>query len=164
MSDISFRPRFQFLFESKEPEIIQQVEHALKNDNPEAFHAKIKQGHFTIFINPAKKHYWSPILDLTFETTEEGQTQMRCLLAPSPSVWTLFMFCYSITIFGIFLGVMVGSAQQFLGGTAWGFYVAAVSGFLCLIFFLIAQYGKKLAAKEMKSLKAFVSAVKEKLP
>ncbi|WP_027418192.1 hypothetical protein [Crocinitomix catalasitica] len=163
MSDLSFRPRFQLLFEQNEAEIIAAIKTALNEDNPDAFHGKVKHSHFTIFINPTKQHFWSPVLDISFDPEFEGTTEMRCLLAPSPTVWTLFMFGYSLTLFGVLIGLMFGASQMQLDLNPWGFYIAVVCGFLAVAFFLMAQYGKKLAHEEMKSLKGFVMRVRELL-
>jgi len=163
MSDLRFRPRFQLYFKSEKEEIIGHIKDALFNDNPAAFHGKVKHNHFTIRINPNKKHYWSPVLDISFEKTEKGQTQMRCLLAPEPTVWTLFMFAYTITIFAAFLGLMIGGSQMQLKTDAWGFYLATAASFLSIVLFFIAQYGKKLATEEMKSMQGFIYKLKDKI-
>lgn len=164
MSDLKFRPRFQLFFKSEEAALIHQIKDNLLHQNPEAFLGKVKHSHFTIWINPSKKHFWSPVLDISFEKMEDNQTQMRCLLAPTPTVWTLFMFCYFITIFSAFIGLMIGSSQMMLGHDTWGFYLAGMAAILSVSFFLIAQYGKKLAAEEMQLLKAFINKVKEQVP
>ncbi|MFD1553538.1 hypothetical protein DNU06_07635 [Putridiphycobacter roseus] len=164
MSDLKFRPRFQLFFKSEEQEIIQQIKEALRHDNPEEFQGKVRHGHFTIWIHPEKKHFWSPVLDISFEKMEDKQTQMRCLLAPTPTVWTMFMFGYFITIFSTFIGLMIGSSQWYIGAeTMWGLYLAAIAALLSIAFFMIAQSGKKLATEEMKNLKDFIFKVKEKI-
>ncbi|MAC95565.1 MAG: hypothetical protein CMC96_08685 [Flavobacteriales bacterium] len=162
MSDLRFRPRFQLFLNEDENAIIDRIKKALTENNPEALKGKLKHKHLLIRVNPTKKHFWSPTLDISFEKMEDGQTQMRCLLAPEATVWTMFMFAYTIAAFGAFIGLMIGSSQMQLEHNPWGFWLATACTVLGLLLFFIAQFGKKLAKDEMVSMKEFiVKAVEE---
>lgn len=159
MSDLRFRPRFQLLLNESEDALIASIKKALHDHNSEGFWGKLKHKHMIIRVNPSKKHFWSPTLDISFEKMEDGKTQMRCLLAPEATVWTMFMFAYTIAAFGAFIGLMIGSSQMQLEHNPWGFWLAAASTALGLLLFFIAQFGKKLAADEMVSMKEFIVKV-----
>ena len=84
---------------------------------------------------------------------------VRCLIAPAPKVWTLFMFGY--IGFGViaFLGSMLGFSQWTLKQTPWGFWLVLAGGVGMIILWLLALEGKKLAKDEMIELKTFVDEV-----
>lgn len=112
--------------------------------------------HLLLKIHPSKKHFWSPQLDISLEEIENQKTIVRCLVAPEAGVWTMFMFIYTITGFAAFIGLMLGMSQWSLERDLWGFYVALGSLVLGIVFYFIAQFGKKLADEEMRSLKKII--------
>jgi hypothetical protein len=143
-----------------EQRLIQQ----LKGRNPEGFRSAIVKGHMVLSIDPVKRHYWSPQMDISITTTEEGDeghpaTIIRCLTAPAPAVWTLFMFLYGFAGFALLIGVIIASSQYTLGYDLWGLWIAGAGLLLGIAMFAIAQAGRTLAREEMRSMKRFVDGL-----
>ncbi|MEQ8907624.1 MAG: hypothetical protein RIC95_00395 [Vicingaceae bacterium] len=162
MSDLKFRPRFQFEVGCDKKAFAERIKVQLRLNNPHGFLGKTRHDHFLIRVNPEKKHFWSPTLDITWEINENNKVQVRCLVAPEAAVWTMFMFLYVVAGFGAIIGLMIGSSQLTLETEPWGFWLAAGSMLLGIILFFVAQFGKDLAKEEMKELKAFIMNVCDK--
>lgn len=160
MSDIKFRPRFRIETSLSEGEIADIVKKKLSEDNPNKFESIIIKDHLILKINMKDRHFWSPQMDISLGPNydEEG-TLIRCLLAPQPSVWTMFMFFYTISGFGGFIGLMLGMSQWTLEREMWGFWLTLISIILGVILFFVAQFGKGISKDEMKLLKSFFTDI-----
>ena len=173
MSEMDFRPRFRFRtslsVEAAEALLLEK----LRRDNPEDFRSAIVKGHMVLSIAPEKKHFWSPQMDISIAEIEAGDeghpdTLVRCLTAPAPAVWTMFMFFYGFAGFAALVGLMIASSQYTLGYDLWGLWIAAGGLLLGIVLFAVAQTGKGLAKEEMRSMKRFVdeafAGAREKAP
>lgn len=161
MSNVNFRPRFKFESPMSMPELVDKIKRQLQTNNPVGFKSKILRYHLVIRYPQNKTHFWSPQLDINLEEQEDGLTLVRCLFGPAPTVWTFFMFLYSVCGLLVILGLMIGFSQQTLNQTTWAYWLAAAGGIGSLILFLAAQEGKKLANHEMVELKVFLDAALE---
>ena len=166
MSDFKLRPRFRIEVSNTETEVVQFVKNKLKYDNPEAFESTVVEGHLILRINRSKRHFWSPQMDISLSPLDEGGTLIRALMAPEPSIWTMFMFFYACAGFGAFIGLMIAMSQWTLDRDMWGIYLFFACAALGAIVNIIAQSGKRIAHDEMISLKSFISEInwKEKSP
>lgn len=157
MSELTFRPRFRIETSLSCEEVEDLIDSKLKSDNPEGFGSSHIKGHIILSIHPAKKHFWSPQMDISIrDDDEENHTVIRCLLAPAPVVWTMFMFLYALTGFGVLIGFMIASSQYSLDKEMWGIWLAVGSLMLGVALFLVAQGGQKLSKEEMYSLRHFI--------
>jgi hypothetical protein len=160
MSDIKFRPRFRIETTLEENEVAEKVKNKLNEENPFRFESTIIKGHLILKINKGQRHFWSPQMDVSLNPLEEGQgTLIRCLLAPEPAVWTMFMFFYTIAGFAAFVGLMIAMSQWTLERDMWGLWLVAVGTVLGIVLFFIAQFGKKIARAEMESMKSFLTDI-----
>lgn len=99
-------------------------------------------------------------MDISVKPDEDSEdTIIRCLLAPAPVVWTMFMFFYALAGFGALVGFMIASSQYSLDKEMWGLWLGLGSIVFGLALFLIAQTGKKLARNEMNQLKYFFDRI-----
>ena len=160
MSEFKLRPRFKFEVALEESKVVELIKKEIENSAPGQFVSTIIHGHLLLKIHPSKKHFWSPQMDVSLEKIEEKKTLIRCLIAPEASVWTLFMFIYTTTGFAAFIGLMLGLSQWSLEREIWGFYLTIGSLTLGVIFYFVAQFGKKLAEDEMISLKNIIEGIK----
>lgn len=149
MSEFVLRPRFRFEVDLAESKVVEIIKKEVDKLEPGQFSSTIVQAHLLLKIHPSKKHFWSPQMDVTVEEIEENKTLIRCLIAPEASVWTMFMFIYTITGFAAFIGLMLGLSQWSLEREVWGFYVFLGSLMLGILFYFVAQFGKKLGKDEM---------------
>ncbi|MEZ4721962.1 MAG: hypothetical protein R2813_08820 [Flavobacteriales bacterium] len=114
-------------------------------------------GHVVLTIPESKRHFWSPHMDVALEVDpDNGQTLVRCLIGPMPTVWTMFMFFYGFFGFMGFVGLTLGLSQWTLQNSMWGFWLIPVSLIGMAIMWFISYEGKKLAHDEMWMLKHFV--------
>jgi hypothetical protein len=157
MSDLTFRPRFRIETSLPCDEAEALIDTKLKSDNPEGFGSSHIKGHIILSIHASKRHFWSPQMDISIrKDDDEDHTVIRCLLAPAPVVWTMFMFFYALTGFGALVGFMIASSQYSLDKDMWGLWMALGSVALGIVLFLIAQGGQKLSKEEMYSLRHFI--------
>lgn len=160
MSEIKFRPRFYIETSLDQKEASELIKKKLLQNNPNAFESSIIEGHLILKINVNNRHFWSPQMDISLNEIEnEKGTLIRCLLAPAPAIWTMFMFFYTAVGFGAFIGIMIGLSQWTLEKEMWGIKLTFLSTVLGLILFFISQFGKKMAAEEMKILKNFITNI-----
>lgn len=160
MSELKFRPRFQIETSLNQKETVALIKQRLLHENPNAFESSYVEGHFILKINLNNRHFWSPQMDISLSESEANDgTVIRCLLAPAPAIWTMFMFLYTAVGFGAFIGIMIGLSQWTLEKEMWGIKLTLLSVFIGLILFIISQFGKKMASEEMKILKNFIAEV-----
>lgn len=159
MSELKLRPRFRLEVNNPEVEVVDIVRNKLKYDNAHLFESTIVEGHLILRICKKDRHFWSPQMDISVQAMEEGGTLIRGLLAPEPSVWTMFMFVYAATAFTAFIGLMISMSQWTLERDMWGIYLLVTASALGIIAYLVAQSGKKIAHKEMNILRSFITDI-----
>ena len=155
MTDLSIRPRFKLETSLTESQIKQLFDDQLKNNNTHGFIGSMKHGHLILRLPKNKKHFWSPQLDVSF-ISEENKTILNCLITPEPGIWTFFMFVYILSGFGTLIGLMIGTSQYSLDKETWGYWIAIASALLGIIFYIVAQTGKRLALDNRKAFYYFI--------
>ena len=116
---------------------------------------KVSPGFVTLSLPIEEQHYWSPQLTVSIEETENGSI-LRGLYAPRPTVWTMFVFFYSIIGFTIMAIGVIGLSNLSLnkpGSILW--YIPG----LVLIFislYLVAFFGQRMARNQMITLHQFL--------
>ncbi|MCA1764562.1 MAG: hypothetical protein LC664_16440 [Flavobacteriales bacterium] len=160
MSDLEFRPRFKIFTGHNPDESLHLISAKLKTGNPENYESELVKGHIVLRIHRSKKHFWSPQMDISIaDDPETGRTLIRCLLAPAPVVWTMFMFFYALAGFSALVGSTIAMSQWSLKKDLWGLWVVGISLLLGITLFFIAQFGKGLAQVEMIALKDFITKI-----
>lgn len=158
MSDLKLRPRFKIDTNLSTDEAEARINALIKT--PHNYEIQKVKGHFILRIPEQMRHYWSPQMDISIYNDDYHETtQVRCLLAPAPAVWTMFVFFYSFFGFGILFGLIIGSSQYTLNKHPWGFWMALGSLIIVIGLFLIAQFGKRISKEEMREMKKFVHRV-----
>jgi len=132
----------------------------IQSHNPSGYQSEIKHGHFILKLPKDKKRFWTPQMDLSLQE-EAGKTVISCLISPEPGIWTLFMFIYVLSGFGIFIGLIIASSQVTLEHHPWGFSLALASAVLGILFYLIARIGKHLAFDERKAFYLFIRQIQK---
>ena len=155
MSELKFRPRFK-IETLLTPEQAEERITARFRGLHEFVTSHVK-GHYIVQMPEQARQYWSPQMDVSVYYDDYTETtQIRCLLAPAPAVWTMFMFLYSFAGFGIMFGLIIGSSQYTLDKNPWGFWMALGSFAVMAILFGIAQFGKSITKEEMRSMRNFI--------
>ena len=155
MSELKFRPRFKIETELTTEQAEEKIVCRLKA--PHNFVTSQVKGHYIVQMPEQSRQYWSPQMDVSVYYDDYTETtQIRCLLAPAPTIWTMFMFLYSFAGFGIMFGLIIGSSQYTLDKNPWGFWMALGCFLVMAILFGIAQFGKSITKEEMRSLRDFI--------
>ena len=115
--------------------------------------------HFTLEITEKYKHFWSPHMDVNMEhDQEEGKALVRCMIGPTPAVWTMFMFFYGFFGFLAFVGLTLGLSQWTLKKDMQGWWLLPVALIGMLLMYFISYEGKKLSRDEMIALEGYVDS------
>lgn len=154
MSKLEFRPRYKFKSPLTIEEIASRVMKTVESENPDGLLLKKVHDHLVLDIPEEARHYWSPHMDINLEK-EGDDTIVRCMIGPSPTVWTMFMFFYGFFGFASFVGLTLGMSQWTLKKSMWGFWVLPVALLGMVAMYFISYEGKKLARDEMRTLKKF---------
>ncbi len=159
MSDtLEFRPRYKFHSDMAIEEISQRIlDH--KPADQQGIHVKTVQGHLVLQFAPELSHFWTPHMDVNLEVDPDHDFKkvlVRCLIAPAPTVWTMFMFAYGLFGFTCFVGLTLSMSQWTLEKPIWGIWVLLAGILGMALMYFISYEGKKLSRDEMIQLKQFV--------
>lgn len=156
------RPRFRFISKYSVEEIEQQLRATLLSQLYPCT-GSVRHGFATINISKQDQHFWSPQLTISIEETEEG-TSVRGLYGPKPSVWTLFIFFYTLIGFGAIISAMIGFSNLSLDKAAGILWLSPILLLLFLSLFGVSRMGKKLGKEQMQILHLFIeTACKQKI-
>ncbi len=158
MNETALRPRYKFSSQLSTDEIRERLKSALKDDNFNTFKLQYRSvSHHLIISFPAvHRHFWSPTLDVNMEKAMDGKTTVRLLMGPEASIWTMFMFFYTVGGLAVLAGLILGYSQLMLDkGTTWFFLIPAGISII-LFFYLAALSGKTKARGQMQIMLDFV--------
>ena len=116
---------------------------------------KVMTGFATIYPVQKDQHYWSPQLTLTMEETENGSL-IKGLYGPKPSVWTMFVFFYSLIGFLTIIATLISLSYWSLGIDSMMIWSVPLLLGLFLSFYLVAYAGQKFGHKQMVYVHRFV--------
>jgi len=149
------RPRFEWELEFSSKELGDKIKAAV--DDPEnTIKARLRDGYATFYFPEEDQHYWSPQLSVSYEDLDQGGSVIRGLYGPRPTVWTMFVFFYSLIIMIIFIISIIGFSRQSLGlpsALLW-WNIPLILIFLSLYF--VAYSGQRLGRDEMIALHNFL--------
>lgn len=147
MSSFHIRPRFNQVMNLDAETVRKRLEDQVAQDGH-----RVELKSFPDFIClriPEKdRHFWSPRLSLSLETTETGKTKIEGIYGPNGNVWSLYLYGYLIVgSLGLFSGIL-GFCQWKLGNLPWGLWIFGVMFFAAVTLYLVAQFGQKLGARQ----------------
>ncbi len=146
MTSFRVRPRFRQEVDMPPEQLVGMIkEYVIQHSG--LCDATFLKNHITLKIPHSQQHFWSPQLDVSLEE-QEGGSLMRGLYGPKPSVWTLFMFAYSLVgILILFLSLTTFSKWS-LGLAIPEAWAIPVLGLVGLGLYFISQVGQKLGAEQ----------------
>ena len=154
MSTLQIRPRFKIQTRENPEWVLSRLEQALSKSEA-AITGKVVSHHVVLNIPQKDQHYWSPQLHLEVEEDEEGSL-IRGLFGPKPTVWTLFVFIYSVIgLFGL-IALTFGLSKWMLGEITFWFWGIPGSLVAALVVYFIARTGQHLGREQMEVLKDFL--------
>lgn len=147
------RPRFKIQVPYTPQQIVDKLKAGLEQEKASCM-GRVYATSARLFLPYEDRHYWSPQLSLNFEEEPNG-TLIRGLYGPRATVWTMFVFFYSLIGLGILILGMIGLSYISLGkpGTILWWIPALAAVFLTL--YLVAYFGQKLGRKQMITLHRF---------
>jgi hypothetical protein len=154
-NDIVLRPRFFLNINIPSEEALEAFE--MQGKTNQDFKVNRVSHHVFIRIPKKEQHFWSPQLHLEIYETNEGQTRLKGLFGPNPTVWTFFMFLHFLVAIlfigsGIWMYVNIRLDKFFL------YPVVSMFGLFIIWFVLYftGRLGKQAGKKEMRKLYLFM--------
>ena len=145
MSSFRIRPRFEHKIELSREATKAKILAALAANAP-GLEVKSFPEFIGLHIAARDRHYWSPRLFLSLESTPEDATRIEGIYGPEIEVWSVFLYGYLITgLLGTFSGIY-GGAQLVIDAEPWAFYVTGAMAIIAGLLYLAAQMGQKLGA------------------
>jgi hypothetical protein len=148
------RPRFVADIALKPSEIVKNFNAALAQTNAPC-KGEAAEHYATLYFPKNKQKYWTPILTLTISETELG-SHIRGMYSPQPSIWTMFVFFYTVIgTLGVF-ALIIGGAQSTVGKNPWALWLSIPLFAILASLFFVAQYGKKKSRPQMSVIHDFL--------
>ena len=147
------RPRFKLETNKSAQLISEEIQQALKKEDSRCT-GKISHNFITLHIPVNDQHYWSPQLTVTFEEWD-GVTTVRGMYSPRPTVWTMFVFFYSIIGLAILVLGTFGLSQLMLDKPAPILWWVPILAVLFSTLYLVSYFGQRLGHEQMATLHRF---------
>lgn len=154
MERIRIRPRYNFTVPLDKKTVLEKLRAAI-GDPGARVKGKFVKPLVVVSVLDEDRHFWSPELSLDLEK-KEGGTEVRCLLGPHSSIWTMFATFYAFAVLVGVAGLVWGFSQMAAGMSAYGFWLVPVSILLIAGAYGIALTGQRLAYDQMLHLRSFI--------
>ena len=152
MTPPRIRPRFRLHVPNASPsDTFNKIARQVETQHPDLQITAIGH-HLVLQLPDHQQRYWSPQLTVEAEEHEKGGTRVRCLFAPKPTVWTFFVFLYSVSAFAALIGLITGCVQHSLNLAASGFWVIPPAALLFGLAYALALKGQHLSREQMDYL------------
>lgn len=151
---IRLRPTFSIPTELASSEVFARIRR-ITVEQASQIEGQFTSRHAMLSIARANRHFWSPWLHIEIREGEVAK-EIFGRFSPHPSIWTAFMFSYLVLATLILFSAMFGLSQQLAGESAWAYLLVPVWIAIALVLWIASQFGQKLAADQMKELKALV--------
>ncbi len=158
MADLQMRPRFAVDVTCDVETLVAVLEEHVGQADPR-LEGYFHPSHCVVRIPEARRAFWSPELDLTFERLAPppgdppGGYRVRGLLGPRPAVWTGFAFVFAVLGAGGVAGALYGLAQLGLGQTPLGLLAVPAALTLAGLVYASSFLGQGLALGQMYELR-----------
>ncbi len=151
MNKIEIRPRFNIESTLNLNEIVGRITQEVEKCNGKC-KINLVKNHIIFKIPEEMQHFWSPELSIEIEESND-RSLLRCILGPKPSIWTMYVAFYAVSIFIGLVGLVLGLAQWAIGMDPVGLWLLPLSLILTLFAYIIAFTGQKLSYNEMVFLR-----------
>lgn len=149
------RPRFEQRTAVNVDVLSKQFKHKVKNSRK--FNGKVRRGYVSVFPNDEEIHYWSPHLSVTFEQDEDNPelTHLMGVYGPSPAVWTMFIFIYSIIGLAVVIVTVIGFANLSIKESGMILWALPVLLLIFFSFYFVSYFGQKKGHGQMEEISKF---------
>ena len=115
---------------------------------------RAKDRYATLLVSKEERHYWSPQLSLTLEE-EDGNCLIRGVYGPAPSVWTMFVFFYSLIGFLVIIIGVLGLSNISLGKSSAILWFVPVLLVIFFSLYMVSYFGQNMGKEQMITLHRF---------
>ena len=147
------RPRFKLQTPEKKEAVMALIKSFETND--ETIIGNHYDRSIRLSIPKKDQHYWSPVLNLTFEQ-EEDKCIIRCQIGPKETVWQMIMMLYIGFSVLSFFGSMFALVKWQLNGTTSFLFILPLSLVILGSIFIISTVGKTKGHTQMLHLLRFL--------
>lgn len=147
------RPRFLISTDLSIEELEELLKRAIKRQTHPCY-GSVSYGYAVIKISKKLQHFWSPQLSISMEQ-EGSKTTVRGLYGPKPSVWTMFIFFYSIIGFSTLIVLMVGLTRYSLDKPIEIIWLVPVGLLLIVGIYFGSAAVKKIGKEQLQILHHF---------
>lgn len=160
MSSPALRPTFRLPL-SQPPEAAMNALQAHLETHHASIQVQRAGRHMTLTVSPAARHFWSPWLNLEFESPAQSiaetsppaaRSSLHARFSPAPSLWTALMVVYFSLATTGFFAVMWALAQWTMGRPPAALWVTSACAAGGLVLWWVSQIGQKLAREQMHLL------------
>jgi hypothetical protein len=110
---------------------------------------------------PGTRHFWSPNLEVGFESDTGGGSILRGIFGPRPAIWSVFVAAYAAIGFLGVMGITFGVSQWILGHSPWVLWSGPFAAALALAVYGVARIGRRLGYDQMLVELAWLEDVTE---
>jgi hypothetical protein len=111
-----------------------------------------------LYVPPSDRRIWSPYLSVRIDEEHTGSSLFG-RFAPSPAVWTFFMFVYGAVAFLVVLGGVLAYVQWVSGEQVWALWPTWIGLPLLGALHGVSWLGQRLGRFQMIRLKAEIEDV-----
>lgn len=147
------RPRFKLQTPEKKEDVMALIKSFETKD--ETVIGNRYDRSIRLSIPKKDQHYWSPVLNLTFEQ-EKDHCLIRCQIGPKETVWQMIMMLYIGFSVLSFFGAMFALVKWQLNGTTHFLFIIPVALLILGSIFLISNTGKAKGHSQMLHLLRFL--------
>lgn len=144
------RPSFTIEFPIGAEDAVARLASLLR-DEDEPVEGRIAGNHLMLVIPPARRHFWSPWLNLEVHDDGAG-SRVKGRFSPNPSVWTGYMLTYIALGTLVFFAVMFGLAQWTMGRPPAALLLSPIPLFIALVMYWSSLIGQRMAHQQMREL------------
>lgn len=144
------RPRLEIVVPANIDSVLQEFEQRVAHPTCTC-QGKLASNHLQVEVGPERKHFWSPMLDVTLRETPEG-TLLLGRFGPHPNVWTLYVFLYSALAFTGVVALSWALAQMALDQAPTALWVMLAAAVLAGFTWWTGRMGASIGHAQMEDL------------
>lgn len=116
-----------------------------------------------LYLPESERRIWSPYLSIRLDDAPSGCTLFG-RFAPSPEVWTFFMFLYFLVAFIVLFGATLAYVQWVSNEPAWGLWALWIGVPVMGLVHVASAVGARLGQEQMARLKGELDGVLSGIP
>jgi len=113
-------------------------------------------GRLELHVHGPEQHLWSPQLIVEIDESEEGGAHLSGRFGPHPSVWTMYVAGYAVSLFLVLLSVSFAYAQWVMEESPSALLGVPLAALIVVALLMIALFGQRASESQMHQLIAFL--------